>query len=109
MKIADMIAESHERTITSQELNQLRTSGDAKRVYHLLERGWDSNNGRDGSYDFVADTILSAVAKNSTGFVVDIANRFRDVSNRYEMSQKQTWCVAFAFLKISTELDTNTL
>jgi hypothetical protein len=109
MKLADMIAEAHERTITSQELNQLRTSGDAKRVYNLLERGWDSNNGRAGSYDFVADTILSAIAKNCSGFVVDIANRFRDVSNHYEMSQKQMWCCAFAFLKIENELDTNTL
>lgn len=60
---------------------------------------------KEFEYDDIADTILEMVSKYATGFVVDIAKRFGlsgELDGR-EMSEKQRWCVAFAFQKLTDE------
>jgi hypothetical protein len=67
----------------------------------MLRTGYDYY---DKDYSDFTCCIMSAVARYSEGFVVDIAKRFSDISNKYEMSEKQQWCIAYAFLKIKNTL-----
>lgn len=104
MKLAEMIANYYESSMTEEQLNNLRTSANAKSVFNCLDFNYSDN-----CYSNDADSIMKFVAKYSKGFVVDIANRFSDPSNKYPMSDKQKWCVAFAFIKINKILSYNNL
>lgn len=101
MKLAELISNHYENVMPIESLNALRTGNDAKMVFEILSNGFSY---RDKEYSLDADSILKAVRDYSEGFVVDIAKRFSSPSNKFEMSQKQAWCVAFAFIKIQEEL-----
>lgn len=62
-------------------------SGKSIRSYTYLDRGYGAN-------------ILNAVAKHGSGAARDIARRFGGESTQYLMSDKQTWSVSYAFLKL---------
>ena len=70
----------------------------AKDLFWLLSN--DFEGGKFGSgYGFDAKAVLETVKAKGTGFVVDIAERY--LNNSYKMSDKQTWCIAFAYEKIN--------
>jgi len=96
-KLADLRAAATYQTVTKEMINDLRTSKNAKKVFDCMN--FDYN---DKTYTNVADSILFAVENNCSGFVVDIAKRFR--MSTFPMSEKQTWCIAFAFIKIENEI-----
>jgi hypothetical protein len=98
-KLADLRANATYASMSVESLNEMRKSNNAKNVFDCLD--FDYN---DKCYSLSADSILKAVKIHSEGFVVDIATRFSDPSNKFEMSQKQAWCVAYAFCKIKNEL-----
>ena len=56
-----------------------------------------------GHFDYspIASAIMEMVIEAEQGFVSDICKRFSACDNRYPMSEKQRWCVAFAFAKVS--------
>lgn len=61
-------------------------------------------------YDFqlkeycgIGSAIIEIVAEGAEGFVKDICQRFGGFGVR-SMSEKQTWCVAFAFQKVADEV-----
>lgn len=95
MKLADMMANHYESSMTENQLNELRTSGNAERVFDALDFDYSNK-----CYSSDADSVLKFVAKYSEGFVIDIAKKFSSPSNKYPMSDKQKWVVAFAFIKI---------
>lgn len=81
--------------------------GNVKNIYNAIDGrivlGMDGR--KEFEYDEIADTIIDMVAHYATGFVVDIAKRFRftgELDGR-EMSEKQRWCVSFAFQKLTDE------
>jgi hypothetical protein len=55
-------------------------------------------------YDLLASCIMDIVAKGAEGFIKDICERYNSEQNHYPMSDKQRWCVAFAFQKVSDEV-----
>jgi len=73
-----------------------------KSIYNALEGDFVGKSKFE--YSLLADTILEIVAKGAEGFVKDIAERFHSIDNRYPMSDKQRWCVAFAYQKVSDEV-----
>lgn len=99
MKLADMMSSHYERTITSEELNDLRISGNAKKVFEAISNNFFE---RDRAYGSLAQYIFSAVQKHSSGFVVEIAKKA--ILSSFPLSEKQTWCLSFSFLKISHQL-----
>ena len=98
-KIAELRAKATYSTMSIEDFNEMRKAGSAKKVYDCLS--FDYN---DKCYSLTADSILKSVKLNCEGFVKDIATRFSDHSNKLAMSEKQAWCVAFAFIKIQKEL-----
>lgn len=82
--------------------------GNIKNIFNAIDgdfRQKTTGRGTAFEYDEVADTILEMVARYATGFVTDIAKRFRfngELAGRV-MSDKQRWCVAFAFQKLTDE------
>lgn len=77
--------------------------GNVKNIFNAIDGIFVS--GSKFEYSDVADTILDMVANYAQGFVTDIAKRFRfngELGGR-AMSDKQRWCVAFAFQKLSDE------
>lgn len=98
-KLAELRANATYASMSVENLNKMRTSNNAKNVFDCLN--FDYN---DKCYSLTADSILKAVKIHSEGFVVDIATRFQDASNHFAMSEKQAWCVAYAFCKIKNEL-----
>jgi hypothetical protein len=99
MKLAEMISNQTYSSLSIEKLNEMRKSKKAKNVFECLN--FDYN---DKCYSLTADSILKAVKLNCTGFIVDVATRFSSPSNKFAMSEKQAWCVAFAFIKIQKEL-----
>lgn len=55
-------------------------------------------------YSEVASAIMDFVAASTDGFVADICKRFNSIDNRFVMSDKQRWCVAYALQKVSDEV-----
>lgn len=56
--------------------------------------------------DIFAEYIIEAVAKCGEGFVVDICNRaMESICKGYDarLSEKQTWCIVYAFIKLTDE------
>lgn len=98
-RLAEIRSKATYASMSLEELNNLRASGDAKSVFNCLS--FDYN---DKCYSLTAESILKAVKNYSEGFVADIATRFSSPSNKFEMSEKQAWCVAFAFIKIKNTL-----
>ena len=98
-KLADIRANATYSSMSLEGLNEMRTSKNAKNVFDCLS--FDYN---DKCYSLTADSILKAVKTYCNGFVKDIATRFQDASNHFAMSEKQAWCVAYAFIKIENEL-----
>lgn len=74
-------------------------NANVKNIFNAIDGSYFSRS--QFEYSDVADTILEMVERYATGFVTDIANRFR-TSGRI-MSDKQRWCVAFAFQKLTDE------
>ena len=102
-RLAELRANATYSSMSLECLNEMRISGNAKNVFNCLS--FDYN---DRCYSLTADSILKAVMQNCNGFVKDIATKYQDASNKYAMSEKQAWCIAFAFIKIENEL-TNTI
>lgn len=63
----------------------------------------DGDFSYDGNFDYspIASAIMEIVMEAEQGFVADICKRFSAIDNRYPMSDKQRWCVAFSFAKVS--------
>ena len=99
MKLADAREKAMTTSMTIEDFNALKKQGDAKEVFQKL--AFDSYN---KEYSLIADSILKAVKFHASGFAVDIATRFQDPSNKFEMSYKQKWVIAFAFINIKKEL-----
>ena len=99
MKLADKRAAAIYGSVSIDAINELRKSNNAKKVFNALY--FDVN---DRGYSDFADSILKNVAKFSTVFAGDIAKKYSDAGNKFSMSEKQTWCVAFAFIKIENEI-----
>lgn len=82
--------------------------GNVKNIFNAIDGKFAASltgHGTQFEYDDVADTILDLVYEYAEGFVKDIAKRFRfngELAGRC-MSDKQRWCVAFAFQKITDE------
>lgn len=77
--------------------------GNVKNIFNAIDGTFVS--GSKFEYSDVADSILEMVQRYAEGFVADIAKRFRfngELGGRV-MSDKQRWCVAFAFQKLSDE------
>ncbi len=78
-----------------------------KKIFEAIDGLYVSK--KEFEYDEVADTILAMVERYSTGFVTDIAKRFQNMNRYFNrqtnkiMSDKQRWCVAFAFQKITDQ------
>ncbi len=101
MKLSETIASIYENQFDINTLNDLRKSNNAKNVFQIISMGWNS---REKFYSNKSCQIMDAIKENSNGFVVDIATKFENISNPYKMSEKQAWCLAFAFIKIQNEL-----
>ena len=98
-KLAELRAAATYSQMSLEAMNEMRKAGNAKRVFECLN--FDYN---DKCYSLTADSILKAVKIYGQGFVKDIATKYQDAGNKYAMSEKQAWCVAFAFVKIGNEL-----
>ena len=72
------------------------------RIFDAIDGDFSSRY--EFEYSDVADAIMEMVIGGCEGFVVDICKRFSDVKNSRCMTDKQRWCVAFAFQKISDEV-----
>ena len=93
-KLADMMAAARESNFTEEQFNNLRAEKNAKRVFDILRNGFSF---QEKEYSAACWQILDYVAKNITGFQADIAEKAK--WNKFSMSEKQTWCVAFSFIK----------
>lgn len=101
-QLSELRANAKESNWTLEQLNSLRKEK-AGRIFDILQMGWWSY---EKEYDVKAIQILDKVKENCSGFVVDIAERFSSIDNHFPMSDKQKWCIAFAFIKIETEFTT---
>ena len=97
MGIAELRARATYQTVDVSFLNDLRKGGNAKEVF--LRINFDFN---DRCFTNYGDCILKAVSIYDKSFAKDIAERFR--ASSFDMSDKQRWCIAFAFIKIQKEL-----
>jgi hypothetical protein len=93
-KLANDLAAIHEANFTAEEFNRLRVDKNAKRIFDILFRGWSYNN---KEYSAKSREILDFVASNIKGFQADIAAKAKSI-DAYEMTQKQIWCIAYAFI-----------
>lgn len=71
------------------------------KIFDALDGGHTSK--RSFEYSDLACAIMTIVKNKCEGFVVDICERFTAIDNRYAMTDKQRWCVAFAFAKLTAE------
>lgn len=88
---------------TTIELAAELKAGNVKKIFNAIDGGFESKSKFE--YSELADTILEMVARYANGFVTDIAKRFRyngELGGRI-MSDKQRWCVAFAFQKLTDD------
>lgn len=69
-----------------------------KTIYDALDYYFVSKNKTE--YTDLATTIMDIVAEGGSGAAKDIATRFASPTNKYTMSDKQRWSVAYAFQKI---------
>lgn len=81
--------------------SELRSKS-AGAIFNALDGRFVS--GHEFEYSDVASAIMDFVSASTTGFVADICNRFNSIDNRYAMSDKQRWCVAYALQKVSDEV-----
>lgn len=93
MKLAEIIANAHNSNFSEESFSLLRSEKNAKNVFTILRHGWSY---QEKEYSAKCWEILDFVAKNVTGFQADIAEKAK--FSGYEMSEKQTWCVSFAFI-----------
>jgi hypothetical protein len=73
-----------------------------KEAYDHINRSIFKGNKVQGfscTYSYVGEIILETVAKKVNGFQADIAEK---ALGGYGMSNKQKWCVAYAYVKINT-------
>lgn len=71
-------------------------------IFNAIDGNFVSGNAFE--YSDVASAIMDFVAASTNGFVADICNRFNSIDNRFAMSDKQRWCVAYALQKVSDEV-----
>ena len=83
-----------------QQASELRTN--VKAIFNAIDGR--HINSSTFEYSTLASAIMDIVAASSTGFVKDICERFNSINNTRAMSDKQRWCVAFAFQKVSDEV-----
>ena len=69
-----------------------------KAIYDALDYFFVSKHKTE--YTDLATTIMDIVAEGGSGAAKDIATRFASPTNKYVMSEKQRWSVAYAFQKI---------
>ena len=98
MKLADRIAAHNERMIEIYSDVLSSEKSKAKDLFRVLDGDYESVRSGNG-YGDEAKSILKKVAENADGFAKDIANKY--LTSIYKMSEKQAWCVAFAYEKIS--------
>ena len=99
--LAETISNIYESQFTIKELNVLKNNKNAKNVFEIINMGWNIG---DKIYSNKSCQIMDSIKEHSFGFVIDIATKFENVTNHFQMSQKQMWCLAFAFIKIENEL-----
>ena len=71
-------------------------------IFNAIDGNFVSGNAFE--YSDVASAIMDFVAASTNGFVADICKRFNSIDNRFAMSDKQRWCVAYALQKVSDEV-----
>ena len=94
------------KTIYTESFINLYEAKNAKRVFDSIFGFWQERDfsgawrrGGFTQYSDIAEDIFRIVMKYGEGFVVDICDKA--LNKAWELSDKQRWCVAFAFLKIS--------
>ena len=95
------------KSIYTEDFINLFEAKNAKQVFDTVVGCWDEHDtlgrrvrGGYTHYQFTdAEDILKIVMRFGEGFVVDICDKA--LNKGWSLSDKQRWCVAFAFLKIS--------
>lgn len=80
--------------------SELRTKN-VKVIFNEIDGNYEMNG---FCYSALASAIMEMVIESADGFVKDICERFNAIDNKRVMSDKQRWCVAFAFQKVSDEV-----
>lgn len=93
MKTTEILSELHNSNFTEDQINNFRLEKNVKKVFDFLRNGWSC---QEKEYKVKCYQILDFVAKNIKGFQADIAEKAK--INRFPMSEKQTWCIAYAFI-----------
>lgn len=84
---------------TYDQVKNLVADGNVRNIFNTVD--YHFTNSHDIEYSDTAMVIMEIVAKYGEGFVIDICNRV--LENNIQLTEKQRWCVAFAFLKITAE------
>lgn len=94
------------KNIYTEDLINLFEAKNAKQVFDSLEGRWNERSisgayrkGGFTEYGDLAEDVLKVVVKYGEGFVVDICDKA--LNKQWELSTKQRWCVAFAFINIA--------
>lgn len=74
-------------------------SQNVKNIFNAIDNCYDFGSKQ---YEGIGSCIIKIVGEAAEGFVKDICQRFGGQCR--PMSEKQTWCVAFAFQKVSDEV-----
>lgn len=86
---------------TYQKVSELT---DVKLVFNGISSGFtqEYSNGRFTSYHEIPETVLEFVRDCSATFCADIAKKALQYGSP---SEKQSWCVAFEFIKIKHQYE----
>jgi hypothetical protein len=77
-------------------------SKNVKDIFNALDYTFEGNGYR---YTDLASAIMEIVAASTDSYVKDICERFNGIDTiHFTMSDKQRWCIAFAFQKVSDEI-----
>lgn len=72
-----------------------------KGIFNALCMAYDSSYERCWNYEFDVLYVMHIVRKLGEGFVTDICAKALD--NEWDLSEKQRWCVVFAFKKLTAD------
>lgn len=78
---------------------ELKAQGNVKLIFDNVD--YDFVSKHESEYDIFSQMIMEIVAKFSAGFVVDICEKA--LKKNIRLSEKQRWCIAYAFAKITDE------
>lgn len=79
----------------------LLANGNVRRVFDVLAYDF-VGLGNEIEYNLTAEVIFETVQKFGESFVVDICEKV--LKSNIRISDKQRWCVAFAFMKLTAEM-----